>query len=125
MVTNDIRIGIITALPEEFVAVKVLLDSPFPYSPNSNHVQAGDQYFIGTISAMDGGAHKIALCLLPNIGNNLASIIATKMQITFPSIDNIIISGIAGGVPSKVHLGDVVVSTEGVFQYDYGKQTDN
>jgi nucleoside phosphorylase len=58
---------------------------------------------------------------LPDIGNNFASVIATKMQSTFPAIKNIIVCGIAGGVPTVTHLGDVVVSTQGVIQYDLGK----
>lgn len=37
------------------------------------------------------------------------------------TIEHVIMCGIAGGIPAKEYIGDIVVSTGGVFQYDLGK----
>lgn len=58
--------------------------------------------------------------MLPKMGNDFASIIATKLHVNFPSVNNLVVCGIAGGIPESVNLGDVVVSTSGVIEYDYG-----
>jgi nucleoside phosphorylase len=50
---------------------------------------------------------------------------ATKLKNDFKTISDIILCGIAGGIPSVLQLGDVVVSTKGVFQYDLGKNEQN
>ena len=121
MPSTDVKIGIITALPEEAAAVEVLLENTKPIRFDTGRDVAGNRYTLGSISLPDGNSHRIALCQLPEMGNNLASVVATKMQVFFPSIENIIICGIAGGVPCEVHLGDVVVSVDGVIQYDFGK----
>lgn len=60
--------------------------------------------------------------MLPGMGNNFAAVVAAKMQLIYPSIEEIIVTGIAGGVPSEVRLGDIVVSSNGVVQYDFGKE---
>lgn len=112
---EGIRFGIITALDEEFIAMKVLL--------NDEKVEDVDgvRYCFGTIPSFDGKTHKVALCLLPGMGNNASAIFASKMSASLKKIDSIIMCGIAGGVPAVVHLGDVVVSTKGIIKYDYGK----
>lgn len=118
---EDIRIGIITALPEEYVAIKTLLVGFEDYNKSSEKHVVGKRYTLGEVVGRNGKRHKIALSLLPDMGNNMASIVATKMMEEFPYIDSIIMVGIAGGIPEIEHLGDVVVSTAGAFQYDYGK----
>lgn len=125
MYLSDITIGIITALPEEAAAVEVLLENTQPMRFNTGRDAAGNRYTLGTIKLADGALHRVVLCQLPEMGNNFASVVAAKMQMFFPSIENIIICGIAGGVPSQVHLGDVIVSTDGVIQYDFGKDKVN
>lgn len=121
MIYNDVKIGIIAALPEEAAAIEVLLEDVNSINFDIGKSVAGNRYKIGKVKALDGGFHKVVVCLLPDMGNNLATAVATKMQTYFPSMDNIIVCGIAGGIPQKVHLGDVIVSTNGVIQYDYGK----
>ena len=120
---EDITIGIIAALPKEAAAIEVLLDDVLQENFDIEKAEAGNTYTIGNIKANDGGTHRIAVCLLPEMGNNIAAAIATKMQMRFSNIKNIIVCGIAGGVPQAVTLGDIVVSTKGVIQYDYGKKT--
>ncbi len=126
---RDIKptIGIITALPHEYAAVKVLLESQHSISVPGRG--AGRQYLYGKVPALNGNSHSIVLALLPDTGNNQASARAALLLEHFPSINTVIMSGIAGGVPNSnkpaehVRLGDIVVSNrEGVVQYDFGKE---
>lgn len=119
---ESIWLGIVTALPEEYAAVKTLLEnvSPFPVSADPN------DYVVGTIPAKDGsGAHTVALTLLKTPGNSSAAATATHLIRSFPFVKEVMMVGIAGGIPrpdrvdKHVRLGDVVVSPgEGVLQYD-------
>jgi nucleoside phosphorylase/NTP pyrophosphatase (non-canonical NTP hydrolase) len=117
-----VRIGIVTALPKEFAAMRVMLEEQ-----QTNPV-AGDpnDYTIGTIPALDGsGSHIVAVTLLKDMGNNSASAAASHLLRSFSTIEDVLMVGIAGGVPfpdrpqEHVRLGDVVVSDKhGVVQYD-------
>lgn len=120
-------VGIITALPHEYAAVKVLLESQRPVFVSGRG--AGRQYLYGEVPAPNGGRHQIVLALLPDTGNDHASTRAALLLTHFPSVHTVIMSGIAGGVPNPnkppehVRLGDIVVSNrEGVVQYDFGKE---
>lgn len=122
---ENIKIGIITALPKECAAVKLLLENVEEcYFEGKG---AGHRFFIGEVKSANGGVHKIALGQC-GMGNNKASIRAITMQNHFPCIESIIMVGIAGGVPSPndiskhIRLGDIVIS-EGVIQYDFIKET--
>jgi nucleoside phosphorylase/Flp pilus assembly protein TadD/predicted nucleic acid-binding protein len=126
---GDVRptIGIITALPKEYGAVKVLLESQREIAVAGRG--AGRRYLYGEIPASDGGKHAVVLALLPAMGNNPASSRATLLQTHFSSVQEIIMSGIAGGVPKPedpeehVRLGDIVVCNgQGVVQYDFDKE---
>lgn len=121
-------IGIVTALPHEYVAVKQLLQ-------NGKDVREGKGgavwFWLANLPSRHGGSHRIALHLA-GMGNNIAGIVASTMLTRFPSIRYLIFSGIAGGVPdpgsaeNHVRLGDVVVSAKsGVTQYDFIKATAN
>ena len=115
-------IGIITALPTEYVAVNVLLDNKNDkYKiPGSG---AGRRYCLGEISSEDGNKHSLVLANA-NMGNNTAATRASLLLEHFPNVKSIIMVGIAGGVPNPkvdddVRLGDIVVSNEnGITQYD-------
>ncbi len=118
-------IGIITALPEEFAAVKAALS-------DFNEIDIGGakyRYFKGYLPATKGGKHEVVLCLT-FAGTNPASSTATSITNHFETIKTIIMVGIAGGIPNPekpsdhVRLGDIVVSgLEGVVQYDFDKET--
>ncbi|MBI2373885.1 MAG: hypothetical protein HYV07_07800 [Deltaproteobacteria bacterium] len=123
------QIGIITALPLELFAVECILQDPYPHSVPSSRGR-NHHYIRGTIPSRDQSHHQIAACVVGK-GNNAASAGTAKFLEQFPSVKHVLMVGIAGGVPnprkaeSHVRLGDVVVSDEyGVFQYDFGKQTD-
>lgn len=120
-------IGIITALSHEYAAVKVLLESQRPIFVSGRG--AGRQYLYGEVPAPNGGRHPIVLALLPDTGNNLASARAALLLEHFPTVNTVIMSGIACGVPypdksvEHVRLGDIVVlSREGMVQYDFVKE---
>jgi nucleoside phosphorylase len=124
--TPQAEIGIITALPKEYIAMKAALAGFEEESSIGNG--AGRRYGIGEIKSLHGGKHNIALGLATGMGNNNAAIRATLLLNHFPSVDVIIMVGIAGGVPrpnkaeDHVRLGDIVVSDKkGVIQYDMVK----
>jgi nucleoside phosphorylase len=74
-------------------------------------------YTLGSV-----GKHNVVIACLPKgkVGTIPAATAATWMVSTFPSIKFGLMVGIGGGIPPKVRLGDVVVST-GVVQWDFGK----
>jgi nucleoside phosphorylase len=121
-------IGIITALPKEFSAVKIMLQAPVDWlAPGEG---AGRRYVLGEISAANAGTHAVVLALLTDVGTTSAAVNANNLLHHFPSVRHIIMCGIAGGIPSptspedSVRLGDIVVSDrKGVVNYDFIKQT--
>ncbi len=124
---SKFRFGVVTALAKEFAAVKAVLDEP------RNLEIDGDpnDYIKGTIPASDGsGATHVVVTLLKKMGNNSAATAASHLLRSFPEVDDVLMVGIAGGMPhptdadKHVRLGDVVVSNEyGVLQWDNVKLT--
>jgi nucleoside phosphorylase/tetratricopeptide (TPR) repeat protein len=120
-------IGIVTALPTEFAAVKAMMDGgrdDFPTNARGNR----PQYYLGQMPAAEGSWHTVVLALAVATGNNEAAIYATNLARDYSTVQAILMVGIAGAVPNPkkpddhVRLGDVVVSDEhGVVQYDLGK----
>ncbi|CVK85104.1 related to ankyrin [Fusarium mangiferae] len=118
---NDYHVGWVCALPTEQTAAIAMLDqrhTNLPKPPNDNNT-----YTLGAV-----GKHSVVIACLPKgkIGNVSAATVATNMVSTFPNIRFCLMVGIGGGIPPKVRLGDVVVSTPvgafpGVVQYDLGK----
>ncbi|NEP62821.1 MAG: 5'-methylthioadenosine/S-adenosylhomocysteine nucleosidase [Symploca sp. SIO2G7] len=121
------NIGIITALPQEYAAVRKILENTKNKSfPGQG---GGNRYLLGDVSTKDKGKHTVALCLAA-MGNNIAAIRASVLLKHFPDLESIIMVGIAGGIPDPgipdehVRLGDIVISNEkGVIQYDFDKET--
>ncbi|VUC33634.1 unnamed protein product [Clonostachys rosea] len=121
---RDYSIGLIFALPLELTAATAMLDETHDDLPK----KASDlnTYTLGSIND-----HNIVLACLPvgETGTNSAAVTARGMATTFPSIKLGLLVGIGGGIPPKVRLGDVVVSTPtgrygGVVQWDFGKAED-
>jgi nucleoside phosphorylase len=118
---SDYTVGWLCALSKEQTAATGMLDqihSPLPKPSNDPNA-----YTLGSI-----GKHNIVIACLPKgkYGTNSASMVATWMVNTFPSIKVGLMVGIGGGIPPKVRLGDVVVSAPvdqfpGVVQWDMGK----
>lgn len=125
---REVAIGIVTALPKEYAAMAALLDRPRKKRVPGKG--AGRSYLLGKLAAQDGGKHTVAL-VLAAVGNNSAAVRAALLLEHFPNVSEIIMVGIAGGIPNPrkpvehVRLGDIVVSnSNGVVQYDFGKETD-
>src|SRR6266852_284477 len=121
MITNasQYRLAIVTALPKEFAAIEVMLDQHHDIAIPGDPVS----YTVGSI-----GLHPVVVTLLPRMGNNPATAISSNLLRSFPNVSDILMVGIAGGIPNPnnaenhVRLGDIVISTEaGVMQFDLGK----
>jgi nucleoside phosphorylase len=119
---NDYTVGWVCALPKEQTAATAMLDqkhASLPKPPNDYNA-----YTLGSV-----GKHKVVIACLPKgkVGSNSSATVAAQMITTFPYIKFGLMVGIGGGIPSKVRLGDVVVSTPvdefpGVVQWDFGKE---
>ncbi|CAF3544215.1 unnamed protein product [Fusarium graminearum] len=118
---DEYTVGWVCALSKEQTAATAMLDqrhTDLPKPPNDPNA-----YTLGSI-----GKHNIVIACLPEgeIGTHAVATIATWMISTFPLIKLGLMVGIGGGIPPKVRLGDVVVSTPagqypGVVQWDFGK----
>jgi nucleoside phosphorylase len=94
----------------------------------ANEKDDPNDYVAGAIPADDqSGSHNVVVTLLKKAGNNSAAAAAAHLLRSFPSITDVLMVGIAGGIPNPgkadkhVRLGDLVISNEyGVVQYDNG-----
>src|SRR5690242_14314821 len=109
--------GIVTALPEEFTAMRAMIERPV------DRRVAGDTatYVYGTMrSASRGRQHRVVLTLLGETGNDAAAHGCANLVRSFPTVEQVLMVGVAAGVPAPhdaarhVRLGDVVVSTWGI-----------
>jgi nucleoside phosphorylase len=114
--------GIITAMPEEYAAMALLLDDTVERNI------AGDDalYLTGTVPSTDAGRpHPVVLTMLGGTGTNDAAAQVAHLVRSFPGVSQVLMVGIAAGVPSPDHpdqhvrLGDIVVSTWGIADYDH------
>ena len=117
--TSDVSIGIVTALPIEYAAMRLLLDDGREEALPGDH----SSYLVGSLPGQAGRAHGVALAMLTHDGTRNAAAVTTALLVRFPQIRCVVMVGIAGGVPAAdapqrhVRLGDVVVATDLV---DYG-----
>lgn len=121
---SDFEIAIICALPLEANAVEALLDK-FWESDRVKYGKArGDHnaYTTGVI-----GEHNVVLVHMPEMGKISAARVAASLKSSYTGIKLALIVGICGAVPfgvdgkTEILLGDVVMS-EGLIQYDLGRQ---
>jgi nucleoside phosphorylase len=114
-------VGIVTAIPEEFVAMRALLDDATEtYIANDPAV-----YIRGMLpSREEDQHHRVVLTLLGATAMNAAASGCSNLVRSFPSIIVVIMVGIAAGVPSPqrperhVRLGDVVVASQ-IVDFDH------
>lgn len=124
------KLGVITALPKELAAVTRVFDEP---PQRLYHHLSEVEYHSIEIDCTGGqGKHRIILTLCPSMGNSSSAIAATAMLKDFPAIKEVVMVGIAGGIPrlnsleKDVWLGDIVVSKgSGLVQYDLTKIEDD
>ena len=117
------RIAIITALPIEFEAVSLVAENLQRLACALPHAI---QYFSVVIpDPYDNEKnHDVILCQTIKMGNNAAAVAATSLLKDFPKLTDLIMVGIAGGIPlpkrpgdppddndeDHVRLGDIIVS---------------
>ncbi|KAL6918448.1 hypothetical protein FSST1_009943 [Fusarium sambucinum] len=119
---NKYTIGWICAISTEFVAARALFDEKHDDLDSTTHCD-NNNYALGQI-----GKHNVAMAVMPKseYGTTTAATVARDMLHTFQNIRFGLMVGIGGGAPSAKHdvrLGDIVVNTRGVYQYDYGTET--
>jgi nucleoside phosphorylase len=122
---GDFKIAIICALPLEASAVGALFDKRWDDQTYAKAPRDSNSYSTGVI-----GHHNVVLVHMPNMGKVAAANAAAWLCVSFPGIQLALMVGICGGIPfggqmsKEIHLGDVVIS-EGLVQYDLGKQFPN
>ncbi len=127
---DQVTVGILTALPKEYAAVCGVLGCNQEVIAARNG--SDKVYRLGVVREQAGQRGiVVAVALLIDMGNVTAAARTTNMVNDCPNLKEIIVCGIAGAVPSPtnpndhVRVGDIVVSAEGVLQYDFGKQVPN
>ena len=122
---TDFKIAIICALPLEASAVSALFDKRWDDQTYAEALSDSNAYSTGVI-----GHHNVVLVHMPNIGKVDAATAAAGLQASFQGIQLTLVVGICGGAPfgnqlsEDILLGDVVIS-EGLVQYDLGRQFPN
>lgn len=118
---DDYMVGWVCALPKEQTAAIAMLDHRHEDLQKPTHDP--NSYTLGSING-----HNIVIACLPKgkTGISSTATVVACMVSTFPSIKFGLLVGIGGGVPPKVRLGDVVVSTPlgqfpGVVEWDFSK----
>jgi nucleoside phosphorylase len=115
-------IGLVTVLPEEFAAMDLLLDDA------ADGPVARDRavYRRGRLPSADPARpHEVVLTMLTETGTDAAAHGEAHLVRSFPSVDQLIMVGIAAGVPRPrdptrhVRLGDVVAGTWNVVDFDH------
>ncbi|KAK6524038.1 hypothetical protein TWF694_005705 [Orbilia ellipsospora] len=121
---SDYGVGWVCALPKEQTVAAAMLDQK--HADLQKLANDKNTYTLGSIAG-----HNVVIACLPKDRDSTVSAasVATRMVHTFPAIKFILMVGIGRGVPPKVRLGDVVVSTptgqfSGVVEWDIGRTTD-
>jgi nucleoside phosphorylase len=119
--------GILTALPEEFAAMRSFIDDPRRANIEGDRAD----YLIGTMpSSVPHRAHEVALTMLSETGNDAAASACANLLRSYPSVRCLLMAGIAAGVPNPgrperhVRLGDIVVA-KGIAEYDSVRENDD
>jgi nucleoside phosphorylase len=114
--------GIITALPEEFAAMRALIDGPERVNIPGDRAD----YVLGTAPSLDPARpHRVVVSLLGATGNSAAAESCANLIRSFESVSCVLMVGIAAGIPAPrrpeqhVRLGDIVVATAGIVDYDH------
>jgi nucleoside phosphorylase len=122
---RDFEIAIICALPLEASVVGALFDKRYDDKTYGKALGDPNAYSTGVI-----GLHNVVLVHMPNIGKVAAATAAASLRASFQEIQLALVVGICGGAPfgtqlsEDILLGDVVIS-EGLVQYDLGRQFPN
>jgi len=114
-------IAIVTALEIELRMVLRILGE---YRIDTKPDRIYQEYYHGEIPSVHGGSHRVVVARAGK-GNNKAAVLADSLLSRYPTVQDIVMVGVAGGVPdvkdagNHVRLGDIVICDEvGVIQYD-------
>ncbi|KAN0077456.1 Nucleoside phosphorylase domain containing protein [Elaphomyces granulatus] len=119
---RDFEIAIICALPLEASVVGACFDKQWDDQIYGKAPSDSNAYSTGMI-----GHHNVVLVHMPNMGKVAAATAAACLCASFQGIQLALVVGICGAVPfgkqqgEDILLGDVVIS-EGLIQYDLGRQ---
>jgi nucleoside phosphorylase len=120
--------GILTALPEEFAAMRSFIDNPRRANVEGDRAD----YVIGTMPSADPRrTHEVTLTMLSETGNDAAASACTNLLRSYRSVHCLLMVGIAVGVPDParperhVRLGDIVVARRGIAEYDSVRDNDD
>jgi nucleoside phosphorylase len=122
---SSATIGILTVLPEEFTAACHVLGC------NQEVSADGRIYRIGTVRRRDNqGAHVVVVGQMLEMGTNTAATSTALLSHDCRNVREVIMCGIAGAIPNSskpsahVRLGDIVVSSDGIVQYDFVRESE-
>ena len=115
-------IGIVTAVPEELVAVRELLEKPQRAQPGGDF----SRYTRGQIPSADPlRPHHVVVTSMVEGGNDRAAAAVAHLVRSFGTVNSVIMCGIAAGIPSPDHptahvrLGDIVIGTWEIVDFDH------
>jgi nucleoside phosphorylase len=120
--TAEPAVALVTAMPEEYAAMAELLDDAAERTIDGDDAP----YLAGSLPSAGGGPpHSVVLTMLGGTGTIDAGANVAHLLRSFPSVREVLMVGITAGVPSPgnpgqhVRLGDIVVATWGVIDYDH------
>ncbi|KAN0070035.1 hypothetical protein V8E54_011616 [Elaphomyces granulatus] len=120
----DFEIAIICALPLEASVIGACFDRQWDDQAYGKAPSDSNAYSTGVI-----GHHNVVLVHMPNMGKVAAATAAACLRASFPGIQLALVVGICGATPFGKHSGDIllgdVVISEGLIQYDLGRQFPN
>ncbi|KAN0070010.1 hypothetical protein V8E54_011591 [Elaphomyces granulatus] len=120
----DFEIAIICALPLEASVIGACFDRQWDDQAYGKAPSDSNAYSTGVI-----GHHNVVLVHMPNMGKVAAATAAACLHASFPGIQLALVVGICGAAPFGKHSGDIllgdVVISEGLIQYDLGRQFPN
>ena len=100
--------------------MRMLLDEPTPMRTMGDRAD----YLVGTLPSLDARLdHTVVLTLTADTGTHATADSCKSLITSFPSVNVVIMVGIAAGVPAPtcpdrhVRLGDIVVATLGIVDY--------
>jgi nucleoside phosphorylase len=115
-------------MPEELVGMRALLDDMW----ECDFLPDPAPYFRGRLPSRNAQQHhEVVLTLLGATATNAAADGCTHLINSFPSVGIVIMVGTAAGIPNPLHpdrhvrLGDIVVGTHGIIDYDHVRTTTN
>ncbi|KAK3991519.1 ankyrin repeat-containing domain protein [Cladorrhinum sp. PSN332] len=113
-------VAIMCALPLEATAVAGLFEQQWDSLHLDKDPNDPNAYSIGSIER-----HNVVLVHMPRMGKVPSALVAAHLNRSFPNLGLVLVVGICGGVPlgpgKQRLLGDIIIS-DGIVQYDMGKQ---